>query len=123
GSAGAAFANLLTATVAIWGTVYSFGPYAAAPGPAGEERLMLLQIFLGVVATSGLLLGATASDRDASRVRKAGWLDAALDCIISMDHAGRIIEFNPAADRTFGYTRAEAIGREFAELLLPEHLR
>ncbi len=123
GIAGAAFANLLTATVAIWGTVHSFGPYAAAPGPAGEERLMLLQIFLGVVATSGLLLGATASDRDASRVRKAGWLDAALDCIISMDHAGRIIEFNPAAERTFGCTRAEAIGREFAELLLPEHLR
>jgi diguanylate cyclase (GGDEF)-like protein/PAS domain S-box-containing protein len=123
GIAGAALANLLTAAVAIWGTVHAFGPYAAQPGPLGDERLMLLQIFLGVIASSGLLLGATASDRDASRVRKAGWLDAALDCIVSMDRAGRIIEFNPAAERTFGHSRAQAIGRDFAELLLPEHLR
>ena len=50
-------------------------------------------------------------------------LEAALDCIISIDHAGRIIEFNPAAERAFGHTRAAALGRDFAELLLPEHLR
>jgi diguanylate cyclase (GGDEF)-like protein/PAS domain S-box-containing protein len=123
GITGAAVANLLTSAIAVWGTVHGFGPYGAAPGPQGDERLMLLQIFLGVVASSGLLLGATASDRDASRIRKAGWLDAALDCIISMDHAGRIIEFNAAAERTFGHTRDHALGREFAELLLPEHLR
>jgi diguanylate cyclase (GGDEF)-like protein/PAS domain S-box-containing protein len=123
GITGAAFANLLTAGVATWGTVHGFGPYGAAPGPQGDQRLMLLQIFLGVVASSGLLLGATASDRDASRLRKAGWLDAALDCIISMDDAGRIIDFNPAAERTFGHSRAHAIGRDFVDLLLPEHLR
>jgi len=122
GIAGAALANVLTSAIAIWGTVHAFGPYAAA-GPQGDERLMLLQIFIGVIASSGLLLGATASDRDASRIRKAGWLDAALDCIISMDHAGRIIEFNPAAERTFGHSRAQAVGKDFAELLLPEHLR
>jgi diguanylate cyclase (GGDEF)-like protein/PAS domain S-box-containing protein len=82
-----------------------------------------VQIFLCVVSTSGLLLGATVSDRDASRVRKSGMLEAALDCIISIDHAGRIIEFNPAAERSFGHARADVLGRDFAELLLPEHLR
>src|SRR5437899_1508708 len=55
GIAGAAFANLLTATIAIWGTGRGFGPYAAGQG---DERLMLLQIFLSVVSSSGLLLGA-----------------------------------------------------------------
>ncbi len=120
GLAGAAFANVLTSVVGVWGTVRAFGPYI---GSEGDERLMLLQIFLGVVSTSGLLLGATVSDRDASRVRKSGMLEAALDCIISIDHAGKIIEFNPAAERAFGHTRADALGREFAELLLPEHLR
>ena len=123
GIAGAAFANLLTSAVAIWGTVHALGPYAAALASQGDERLMLLQIFLGVISSSSLLLGATVSDRDASRVRKASWLEAALDCIISMDHVGRIVEFNPAAERTFGHSRAQAIGRDFAELLLPEHLR
>ena len=120
GIAGAAFANLLTSAVAIWGTVHGFGPYAAGHG---DDRLMLLQIFLGIVASSGLLLGATVSDRDASRVRKAGMLEAALDSIISVDDLGRIIEFNPAAERTFGHTRAQALGQEMAQLILPERLR
>ena len=120
GITGAAFANLLTATIAIWGTGRGFGPYAAGQG---DERLMLLQIFLSVVSSSGLLLGATVSDRDAARVRRAGMLEAALDCIISMDQVGRIIEFNPAAERAFGYTRAQAMGQDFADLIIPEHLR
>jgi two-component system CheB/CheR fusion protein len=50
-------------------------------------------------------------------------LETALDCIISMDSTGEIIEFNPAAERVFGYTRAEAVGRELAGLIIPEALR
>ena len=120
GIAGAACANILTSVVAIWGTVHAFGPYAAGHG---EERLMLLQIFLGVLSTSGLLLGATVSDQEAARVRKEGMLEAALDCVVSIDRRGKIIEFNPAAERTFGHSRDAAVGRDFAELLMPEHLR
>jgi MASE1 protein len=52
-----------------WGTVHGLGPYAAG---TGDERLMLLQVFMGVVAGSGLILGATISERDASKARKAG---------------------------------------------------
>jgi len=50
-------------------------------------------------------------------------LDTALDAIIGMDHQGRITEFNPAAERTFGYTKAHALGRELADLLIPRELR
>ena len=50
-------------------------------------------------------------------------LDTALDAIIGMDHQGRITEFNPAAERTFGYTKAHAVGRELADLLIPRELR
>jgi PAS domain S-box-containing protein len=31
-------------------------------------------------------------------------LEAALDCWITMDHRGRVVEFNPAAERVFGTT-------------------
>ncbi len=58
-----------------------------------------------------------------SEARKSAILDAALDSIISMDHTGAITEFNPAAERTFGYSRADAIGRSLAELLIPASLR
>ena len=50
-------------------------------------------------------------------------LSSALDCIIAMDADGRILEFNPAAERVFGYTRAHAIGQELAELIIPPELR
>jgi PAS domain S-box-containing protein len=50
-------------------------------------------------------------------------LDTALDAIIGMDHQGTITEFNPAAERTFGYRREDVLGRELAELLIPRELR
>jgi two-component system CheB/CheR fusion protein len=50
-------------------------------------------------------------------------LDSALDCIISMDAAGCVIEFNPAAERVFGYSRDQAVGRELASLIIPPAMR
>jgi PAS domain S-box-containing protein len=52
-------------------------------------------------------------------MRKAAVLDSVLDCIITMDADGKVIEFNAAAERTFGYTKAEAIGRALADLIIP----
>src|SRR5437867_5290235 len=51
------------------------------------------------------------------------FLDSALDCIITMDATGRVREFNPASERVFGFTRAEAIGKELAELIIPPRTR
>ncbi|MGH2743245.1 MAG: sensor domain-containing diguanylate cyclase, partial [Thermoleophilaceae bacterium] len=50
-------------------------------------------------------------------------LDAALDCIVVMAADGRVVEWNPAAEQTFGYAREEAIGRELAELIVPPDMR
>jgi PAS domain S-box-containing protein len=58
-----------------------------------------------------------------SEARKAAILETALDGIITIDHQGRILEFNPAAERTFGFRRAEVVGRHMAELLVPPPLR
>jgi PAS domain S-box-containing protein len=50
-------------------------------------------------------------------------LRAAIDCVVVADASGRIVEFNPAAERTFGYSRKEALGRTMAELIVPPSLR
>ncbi|MEO1552912.1 MAG: PAS domain S-box protein [Pseudomonadota bacterium] len=50
-------------------------------------------------------------------------IDAALDCIIMMDQEGLIVEFNPAAEQVFGYTREEAVGAQLADLIIPANLR
>jgi PAS domain S-box-containing protein len=55
--------------------------------------------------------------------RTGAILDTALDAIVGMDHQGVIIEFNRGAERTFGYSREEAVGRELAALLIPPGLR
>lgn len=85
--------------------------------------------------SEGTLLGVVLVFRDVtaqrqaarriadSEARKAAILDTALDCIITIDHQGRVLEFNPAAERTFGYRQADAIGREMGELIVPPALR
>ena len=52
-----------------------------------------------------------------------GILDNALDCIITMGQDGRVLEFNPAAERVFGFSRQEAVGEELAELIIPPRMR
>jgi diguanylate cyclase (GGDEF)-like protein/PAS domain S-box-containing protein/excisionase family DNA binding protein len=53
----------------------------------------------------------------------AAVLRSSLDAIVSIDADGVVLEFNPAAERMFGYARAEAIGIDMAELLVPPALR
>src|SRR5205085_5348661 len=55
--------------------------------------------------------------------RLSAYLEAAIDCVIVADASGRIVEFNPAAERTFGYSRSDALGRTMAELIVPSSLR
>ncbi|MGB8007854.1 MAG: PAS domain S-box protein [Terriglobales bacterium] len=63
------------------------------------------------------------SERKRSEVRKAAIVDSALSCIVTIDHEGRITEFNPAAERTFGYRRDEVMGRSMADIIIPPSLR
>jgi PAS domain S-box-containing protein len=59
----------------------------------------------------------------ASEALKTAILETALDCIVTINHEGRVMDFNPAAEKTFGYTRDEAFGHEMAELIIPPELR
>ncbi|MFP5344333.1 MAG: PAS domain S-box protein [Gammaproteobacteria bacterium] len=48
---------------------------------------------------------------------------AALDAVIVVDHRGAITSWNPAAERLFGHTAEEALGRPLHQLIIPERLR
>jgi PAS domain S-box-containing protein len=60
---------------------------------------------------------------ETARHAASAYFEAALDCVIIADSSGRVVEFNPAAERTFGYSRDEALGRTMAELIVPPSLR
>jgi len=82
-------------------------------------------LFFAVVV-AGSLLAAAAHRRKLARealrslegVRSAMMI-AALDGIVVMDETGTTLEFNPSAQRIFGYTLEEARGRLVADLIIP----
>ena len=48
---------------------------------------------------------------------KTAVLDASLDPIVTIDQYGRIVDFNPTAEQTFGYLQEEALGRKLDDLI------
>jgi PAS domain S-box-containing protein len=89
--------------------------YIAKPFALGELRARVRNL-VAAQRSRALLL-----DRGAAR--EAAIFQVALDAIISMDHRGTVTEFNPAAEAIFGYSRAEALGRPVAQLIIPPSLR
>ncbi|CAN5179345.1 hypothetical protein BH23GEM2_BH23GEM2_18410 [soil metagenome] len=119
---------------AVYGMHYA-GMLAARFYPAGvptesstdviASETLAWAVAAGAVVVLSLVILAALADRrlDAARATNAAILEVALDCIITMDERGMVLEFNPAAERTFGYTRAQARGKPLADLIIPEELR
>ena len=82
----------------------------------------LLWMFNAIGAQVGQFLARKGMERQIqeSEARKAGMLNGALDCVITVDQSGVIVEFNPAAERTFGYRPGEVIGQLFIDVLIPQ---
>lgn len=59
----------------------------------------------------------------ASELFLAAMLNASLDSIITIDRNSRIVEWNGAAEATFGYARSSVIGQDMTDLIVPEELR
>jgi len=110
-------------------------PVQSARRPLGaiemfsEQRREPDRELLQTMASLGSQLGQLIERRRAalevnvSNERKRAILEAALDCVITIDDRGRIVEFNPAAERAFLYQRDEVIGHDMAELIIPAQLR
>jgi PAS domain S-box-containing protein len=75
---------------------------------------------VGVIATMIDVTQRKRSERmlAASEARKDAILRAALDAVVIVDHEGLIVEVNTATEETFGWTRPEAVGRSFLELVV-----
>jgi len=50
-------------------------------------------------------------------------LDAALDAIVTMDARGLVLSWNARAETVFGFPRAEAVGHDLADLIIPPRYR
>ncbi len=92
------------------------------PLPRGQKiqrsEAFLTQVMALFEMTHRQTLDMNQSLRNSER-RKAAILGSAFDGIITFDVNGRIIEFNPAAEQMFGHGRAQVVGHDLAELILP----
>ncbi len=112
----------------------------AVPIASGRKILGVLEIFrrgrqpadadlVQVITSIGRQLGQFTERSRAEAAMKAGearkvaMLETSLDCIVSIDDRGLVTEFNPAAERTFGWARSEIVGRQMADHLIPVDLR
>jgi diguanylate cyclase (GGDEF)-like protein/PAS domain S-box-containing protein len=112
----------------------------AFPAQVGEQVVAVLEFFsphlaepdnglLNALAHVGTLFGRLVERKRAeeeareSEMLKRAVVESALDCVIIADHKGRILDFNPAAERTFGYERSQVIGKDVAECVVPPSLR
>ncbi len=58
-----------------------------------------------------------------SEMRQRTIVESSLDAIVGMGSDGRILEFNPAAERMFGWSRDEVLGADMARVLIPARWR
>jgi diguanylate cyclase (GGDEF)-like protein/PAS domain S-box-containing protein len=56
---------------------------------------------------------------ESSLARYRAVIASTLDCVIAVDEQDHLIEFNPAAERTFDYMAKDVLGREVVDLLVP----
>jgi len=115
----AAVAVPLTSPGGVLGVLELMARGVRAPDPAE----------LGFLGTIGREIGQYVARTGAeerlhlSEEMSAAIVQAALDCIITMDHEGRITDFNAAAEATFGFKREDVVGRPLAEVVVPPALR
>jgi len=63
-----------------------------------------------------------ALEQSLMRSRLAAIVSTSLDAVVVVDRDGKVIDFNGAAERIFGYAREEVLGRLMEDLIVPEHL-
>jgi PAS domain S-box-containing protein len=102
----------------VWGTL--------AVNDCVREREWLdhEQAALEIVSLSiGHAIERSESDAHVSEVIYSAMLEASLDAVVTVDETGSIVEFNPAAEKIFGWRRQDIIGKDALDTIIPEFYR
>ncbi|ADH89811.1 diguanylate cyclase/phosphodiesterase with PAS/PAC and GAF sensor(s) [Ancylobacter novellus DSM 506] len=85
-----------------------------------KEERTAFKACAGLIA---LAVERSRAGRALSEATRLAMLSAALDAIVTVDEAGQIVDFNPAAEAMFHYRREQVIGRSLGETIVPPSLR
>ncbi len=90
---------------------------------------LTLALVLAMLSGLGVLMAmfqrSNLAEREAGDARKRleEVISTSFDAILAANIEGELIEYNGAAERIFGFSRNEAIGRDMADLIIPDHLK
>jgi len=96
------------------------GDYSVRAARLGEDELGLLTDAFNQMLARIQGQNEALSESEA-RVRAV--LNSALSAVVVIDSNGKIADWNARAENMFGWTHAEALGREIAETIIPPHYR
>lgn len=102
----------------LWGTL-AVNDCVAEREWTDEEEATLHIIALAI----GDAIEHSPSEAHASEVIRRTMLQASLDAIVVIDESGSIIEFNPAAEKMFGFHRSEILGKDLLDTIVPHYYR
>ncbi|MGX8011640.1 ATP-binding protein [Mesorhizobium sp. ORM8.1] len=102
----------------LWGTL-AVNDCVAERQWTDEEEATLHIIALAI----GDAIERSPSEAHASEVIRRTMLQASLDAILVIDEAGSIIEFNPAAEKMFGFKRSDILGKDLLNTVVPVYYR
>jgi PAS domain S-box-containing protein len=138
GVSGATLSTLFITIIATAETAVGSGPFAQNTPFTKFTNAVLLDVFFAVLSVSGMTLAAVIAEREQAErereqlVRKQAAMEARLrlativessdDAIIGQDMNGIITDWNKGAERLYGYSAGEVIGRSIS-LLMPPDLR
>ncbi|WP_322896329.1 hybrid sensor histidine kinase/response regulator [Yoonia sp. 67] len=85
--------------------------------------IIMLMVLVLLLLLLVRLAWMTSKDHALVANRLQSIVTTSLDAILVVDRDGKIVNFNGAAERIFGYSSDEAIGHNMVDLIVPAHLR
>jgi len=121
---GAALALLLIGCIATWGTLSGTGPFSTGDLTVDMSRM---QLFVGVLSGTGLMLAAVVAEREAGASRLAA-SESRLRAIVEQSRDGisigspdgTVLVYNAAMERISGFTQQEVDERGWFDCVYPD---
>ncbi|MEG4213991.1 adenylate/guanylate cyclase domain-containing protein [Microcoleus sp. Pol14C6] len=126
GQRAAILASFIVSIIAIFGSSHGGGPFTAKADNI-NQAILFLQAFMGVITITSLLLAATVAERTSaeyslreSEIKYRELVENANSIILKMDADGNITFFNEFAEKFFGYTEEEILGKNALGTIIPQ---
>ena len=127
GIVGGSLVVITLSAIVVWATSQGFGAFYSLDI---REGIFSLWMFIVTLVVTMLLISVMQSKRNRAETallnndtKLCSVINGALDGIVTIDETGALVEFNPAAERIFGYTKNEVMGKKLSEIMIPPALR